>query len=168
MLRKAVYLALALSPSLAMPSLADPPLIDHQQVSCSLPGKHPRICATIADDGVIKRAKIFFRAEGQSAFYWSEMSLDFRNFCATLPVPDASITNVQYYLWAIDDGLEIERTNDLVMTVDATKTCNHPIIDDDPQRTASLVVYATSPKQGKKLQGFAPEGVEFVRVKKRR
>lgn len=158
----------ALGLALAGPSAADPPLIDHQQVPCSLPGKHPRICATIADDGVIKRAKIYFRAAGQSTFYWSEMHLDFRTFCATLPVPDADVTEVQYYLWAIDDGLEIERTNDLAMTVDPNASCDHPVIDEDPQRTSSLEVHATSHKQGKKLRGFADDGVTFHRVKKRR
>ena len=152
----------------AFPGAAAPPLIDHQEVSCSLPGKHPRICATIADDGVVKGAKIYFRAAGESTFYWSEMQLDFRSYCVTLPVPEASVTEVQYYLWAIDDGLEIERTKDLVMTVDANRTCDHPIIDDDPERTAHLVVHATSHKQGKRIRGFEPEGVEYLRVKKRR
>lgn len=152
---------------LATPLAAAPPLIDHQEVSCSLPGKHPRICATIADDGVVKRAKIYFRAAGQSTFYWSEMSLDFRKFCATLPVPEPEVKEVQYYLWAIDDGLEIERTKDLKMIVDADRTCDHPIIDEDPQRTAHLVVHATSRKQGKKLRGFLPQGVDYQRIKKR-
>lgn len=142
---------------------ADPPLIDHQEVSCSLQGKHPRICATIADDGVIKRAKIFFRAAGQSTFYWSEMELDFRNFCATLPIPDTSIQEVQYYLWAIDDDLELERTPDLSIIVDPDTSCDHPVIDEDPERTANLVVHATSKKQGKKLKDFDRTGVDYRR-----
>lgn len=145
---------------------ADPPLIDHQEVSCSLQGKHPRICATIADDGVIKRAKIYFRAAGQSTFYWSEMTLDFRNFCATLPIPDAAVKEVQYYLWAIDDGLEIERTSDLSIVVDPQKSCDHPVIDEDPERTSNLVVHATSKKQGKKLKGFDRTGVDYRRFQR--
>ncbi len=152
---------------LASPGTAAPPLIDHQEVSCSLPGKNPRICATVADDGVVKRAKIYFRAAGQSTFYWSEMDLDFRKFCATLPVPDPEVKEVQYYLWAIDDDLEIERTKDLTMTVDGDRTCNHPVIDEDPDRTARLVVHATSRKQGKKMSGFLPDGVDYQRIKKR-
>ena len=151
---------------LAAPGNATPPLIDHQEVSCSLPGKHPRICATIADDGIVKRAKIYFRAAGQSTFYWTEMSLDFRSFCATLPIPDSSVTEVQYYLWAIDDGLETERTKDLVMTVDANRSCEHPVIDEDPERTSNLVVHATARKQGKKIKGFLADGVEYQRIKR--
>lgn len=164
----AALASLALAATMtSSPALADPPLIDHQEVSCSLVGKNPRICATIADDGVIKRAKIYFRAAGQSTYYWSEMVLDFRNFCATLPVPTSSVTEVQYYLWAIDDGLETERTPDLSITVDPDTSCDHPVIDEDPERIAHLVVHATSRKQGKKLKGFEATGVDYRRIKKR-
>ena len=161
-------LALLASGSTAGPLLAaDAPIIEHQPVPCSLPAKHTRICALIADDGEIKKAKIYFRAKGESAFYWSEMGLDFRNFCATLPVPEPSVRAVEYHIWAIDDDLQTRRTTDFEISVDPEQSCPHPVLDEDPERTSRLVVYATTRKQGKKLRHFSAEGVTFYRIKKR-
>lgn len=145
----------------------DAPIIDHQPVPCSLPAKHTRICAIIADDGEIKKAKVYFRARGESAFYWSEMRLDFRNFCATLPLPEPSVPVVDYHIWAIDDELQTRRTTDFEISVAADQSCPYPVLDEDPERTSRLVVYATTRKQGKKLRHFLAEGVEFHRVKKK-
>ena len=149
------------------PLAAVDPVIDHQPVPCSLPGKHPRICATIADDGVVKRARLYFRAAGRASYYWSEMVLDFRTFCATLPVPLAETHEIEYHIWAVDDEMSIKRTTDFEMAVEAGKSCPNPIVDEDPERLASLVVSATTRDQGKKLLDFVAEGVEFRRVKKR-
>ena len=138
---------------------AEPPFIDHQAIPCSLPQAHPRICATIADDGTVKRAKLFFRAAGQSAWYWSEMVLDFRSFCATLPRPEAETEAIDYYLWAMDDAFETERTRDFRVPLDGG--CAHPVIDDDPERISHLEIHATVKKQKKKLYGFVDQGVDF-------
>jgi hypothetical protein len=146
---------------------AGEPLIDHQPLPCSLPGEHPRICATIADDGTIERAKVYFRPAGEPAYYWVEMELDFRQFCATLPVPEASLRKVEYHVWAVDDELEVKRTTDFEMVVDPDRACPSPSVDRDPERTSSIVVHATTRKQGKKLRGFVAEGVEFRRVRRR-
>lgn len=145
---------------------ADPPLIEHHPLSCSLADQHPRICATIADDGTVKRAKVYFRATGESAFYWSEMTLDFRAFCATLPIPSSSTLSVDYHLWAIDDELSTNRTKDFRITIDPRLTCDNPVIDEDPVRISNLVVWGTTKKQ-KKLKGFELSGVDFHRFSKR-
>ncbi len=159
------FTAWLLAACLTGPVLAEKPVIDHQPVVCSLPGKHPRLCAAMADDGTIKKARVFFRAAGQQAYYWSEMTWDGLRFCATLPVPAEPVRTVEYYLWAIDDEFLNERTITLEMTVDPERSCEHPVIDDDAERTSSLVVHATAKKQGKKLRLFAARGVRFVAVR---
>ncbi len=162
-----ISLTVLLAPLAALPAFAVDPVIDHQPVPCSLPGEHPRICATIADDGEVKRARVYFRPAGEAAYYFSEMALDFRDFCATLPIPDDSTRVVEYHVWTVDDDLGTKRTTDQPMTVDPEQSCPSPVIDQDPERTANLVVFATTREQGKKLEGFRAEGVDFRRIEKR-
>ncbi len=162
-----LVVALALA-GCALPLFADKPVIDHQPVVCSLPEKHPRICALVADDGAVRKVDVFFRAEGQTAFYRSEMVWDGIRYCATLPVPLKSISIVEYYVRAIDDEVLIERTIDFRMAVDPNRSCEYPVIDQDPERTSRLVVHATVAKQGRKIRGFERTGIaRFVPVKKR-
>lgn len=151
----------------AGPLFAADPIIDHQPVPCSLPGEHPRICATIADDGVVQRTRVYFRAAGEAAYYWTEMVLDFRNFCATLPVPEDSTPVVEYHIWVVDDELNTKRTTDEQMTVDPERSCTSPVIDQDPERTSNLVVFATTREQGKKIADFKDGGIDFRPVNKR-
>ena len=136
---------------------AEKPLIEHQPVTCSLPGEHPRICALVADDGAIKKADVYFRADGQRSFYRSPMTFDAVEYCATLPVPRKSVTAVSYYVRVIDDEALVERTVDHRIAVGGASTCEFPVIDDDPERASRLVVYATEPKQGKKIRSFDPK-----------
>ncbi len=165
MKRLAVALALA---GYSLPYLADKPVIEHQPVVCSLPQEHPRICALVADDGAVKKVDVFFRAEGQTAFYRSEMAWDGIRYCATLPIPLKSISIAEYYIRAIDDEALIERTIDFPVAVDPDLSCEYPVIDQDPERTSQLVVHATIAKQGKKIRGFERKGIaRFVPVKKR-
>jgi hypothetical protein len=167
--RVAISFAVALTMAGLVPALhADKPFIDHQPVVCSPPGKNSRICAVVADDGVVKRVEVFFRAVGQKAFYRSEMSWDAIRYCATLPLPHKSVRAIEYYVWVIDDEVLIERTPDQRISVDPGRSCEYPVIDDDPERISRLVVYATTPKQGKKIRSFKPTGiVRFVAAKKR-
>lgn len=161
----ALCLALAIC---ALPALAEKPVIDHQPVVCSLPEAHPRICALAADDGAVRRVDVFFRAQGQKAFYRSKMEWDAIRYCATLPVPQRSVKVVDYYIRAIDDEVQLERTIDFQISVDPNTSCEYPVIDQDPERTSRLVVYATVAKQGKKIRGFERDGIaRFVPVKKR-
>ncbi len=169
--RKPPTLALAacgLALFAAGPTAADKPIIDHQPVVCSVPEAHPRICALVADDGAVKKVDVFFRARGQAAFYRSRMDFDAINYCATLPIPSKSTSIVEYYVRAIDDEALIERTIDFKMAVDPDSSCEFPVVDQDPERASRLVVYATIPKQGKKIKGFERAGIaRFVPVKKR-
>ena len=167
MRKRILPLAMALAAG-ALPLLADKPVIEHQPVICSLPAEHPRICALAADDGAVKKVDVFFRAAGQTAFYRSGMTFDGIRFCATLPVPERSVRTVEYYVRAIDDEANIERTIDFDMAVDPNRSCEYPVTDQDPERTSQLVVYATIAKQGKKIKGFERQSVaRFVPVKKR-
>lgn len=138
---------------------ADEPVLDHQPVICSLPGKHARVCAYVADDGEVKRVRVYFRAEREDAFYWSDMVFDGIQYCATLPVPRGSVKGVEYYIWAVDDEFHSQRTRTHKISFVPQSPCEYPVFDEDPERTSNLVVHATSPKQGDSVKGFEDDGI---------
>lgn len=155
----AFALAVCLSGSAMAASSAEEPMIDHQPVECSVPGKNARICAYVLDDGEIKRVRTYFRAEGQDAFYWSDMAFDGIQFCATLPVAKNDVRVIDYYVWAVDDEFQTSRTREGKISLVPTSPCAYPVVDDDPQRTQELVVHATSEKQGGEVKDFEPTGI---------
>jgi hypothetical protein len=135
------------------------PIVDHQPVVCSLPGKNARICAYVADDGEVKRTRAYFRPAGKELFYWTEMTFDGIQYCATLPIAKSDVKGVDYYIWTIDDNFESTRTRTYTLSVVPEVPCEYPVFDDDPERTANLQVNATSPKQGDTLEDFSDKGV---------
>ena len=147
------------------PAMAEEPIVDHQPVVCSLPGKNPRICAYVADDGEVKRTRAYFRPEGKDLYYWTDMTFDGIQYCATLPIAKSDVKGVEYYVWTIDDNFESKRTRTYTIAIGSEAPCEYPVYDEDPERTANLEVNATSPKQGDKLEDFSDKGVvKFVPI----
>lgn len=147
---------------------ADEPVIDHQPITCTLPEKYPRICTYVADDGEVKRARVFFRAKGQEAFYWTDMTFDGIQYCATLPAPKKTVRSIEYYIWAVDDAFTTQRTRTFELTF-LQSGCDYPVFDEEPERTSKLVVNATSDKQGKKIDGFSEQGItQFIPFEKKK
>ena len=144
------------------------PTIDHQPVECSTPEKNTRICAYVLDDGEVKRVRVYFRAEKQEAFYWSDMAFDGIQFCATLPVAKKDVATLEYYVWAVDNDFLSTRTRSNLVSLSPTAPCAFPVIDEEPERIANLVVNATSEKQGAAIQEFEDRGItQFVPLRKK-
>ncbi len=161
----ATVLAIASSAALVF---SEEPLVDHQPVLCSLPGKNPRVCAYVADDGEVKRTRAYFRAAGKELFYWTGMTFDGIQYCATLPIAKSNVKGVEYYVWAIDDGFESKRTRTYTISIVPEVPCEYPVFDDDPERTSRLEVNATSAKQGETLEDFSDKGVvKYVPITRR-
>ena len=149
-------------------AFADEPTLDHQPVECTVAEKNPRICAYVLDDGEIKRVRVYFRSDRQDAYYWSTMAFDGIQFCATLPLAKGNVQAIDYYVWAVDDEFQITRTRPYEISLRKTASCSYPVIDEDPERIASLVVNATSGKQGDKIKDFEQSSVsQFIPAKKR-
>lgn len=158
---------LAQSKSPAPAGANEEPTIDHQPIECSVPGKNTRVCAYVLDDGEVKRVRVYFRADKQDAFYWSDMTFDGIQFCATLPVAKNNVSRVEYYIWAVDDQFQSIRTRSYSISFEPTSPCAYPVVDDDPERISKLVVHATAEKQGDEIEQFEKQGIaEFVAAKK--
>jgi len=138
-------------------AVADEPIVDHQGVPCNPPESFPRVCAFLADDGEVKAARVYFKTSSQERFYWVEMRYDGVEFCGTLPRPGRRQTDVEYYVWAIDDEYTASRSDDVRMKID--DSCAYPVVDEDPERTSNVVVHATSKRQGHQINGFDRESV---------
>ena len=143
----------------AAAAFSEEPLVDHQPVLCSLPGKNPRVCAYVADDGEVKRTRAYFRAAGKELYYWTAMTFDGIQYCATLPIAKSDVKGVDYYIWTIDDEFESKRTRTYTMSITPEVPCEYPVFDDDPGRTSNVEVNATSEKQGEELSDFSDKGV---------
>jgi hypothetical protein len=142
----------------------DPPEIDHQPWACTVPGKPISICAKITDDSAVARARVFFRATDEKAYNFVEMAFGGLDYCATLPAPrQGKIKSIDYYLAATDDGFNTQRTSTYLMHIQSEGLCEFPPIEKDAGRAASIKVFATLAKQGKRLPDeFDPSGVTFV------
>jgi hypothetical protein len=153
---------LALLPLAA--AAAESPRVDHQPVPCTVPGQPLSLCATITDDGQVAKARVYFRAAGERFYSFVEMAFGGISFCGTLPAPrEGKVGTIEYYVQGVDDEYDAQRTSTYQMNVLPEAMCEFPPVEKDPARTAAIVVHATSPKQGKKLDdAFASTGVSFV------
>lgn len=157
--------ALPLALLLALPLAAradDPPKIEHQPPPCTVPGKAVSLCAGVSDDGQVAKARIFFKPEGDEYFSSVDMSFGGINYCGILPAPrEGKLKAFDYYIQAVDDQFQPERTSTFRVNVQPEGTCGFPPVAKGGPFT--ITVQASSRKQGKKLPGeFESAGVTFV------
>jgi hypothetical protein len=147
---------------------AEEPDVAHQPSPCTIPDKPVSLCANVTDDGQVAKVRIYFRPAGDKYYSFVDMAFTGINFCGTLPAPRAKkVQAVDYYVQGVDDQYETRRTSTYQLNVQPDGVCEFPPIEKDAARAAAITVYATSPKQGKKLPDeFLSTGVTFVPVKK--
>jgi hypothetical protein len=147
------------------PAWAEPPSVDHQPSPCTLPEKPVSLCASIADDGQVAASRIYFRPAGEKFYSFVDMVFGGLSFCGTIPGPrTGKMQTIEYYVQAVDDQYESQRTSTFNMNVSAE--CEFAPVEKDAARAASIKVHATSQKQGKKLpEEFVATGVTFVPVR---
>ena len=140
----------------------DPPRIEHQPPPCTVPGHAVSLCAGVSDDGQVGKVRIFFRPEGADYFSSVEMAFGGINYCGVLPAPrEGKLKAFEYYIQALDDQFQPERTSTFRVNVQPEGVCGFPPVASGGPFT--FTVQATNKKQGKKLpDGFDSAGVTFV------
>lgn len=149
------------------PALADdPPAIEHQPAACAIPDKAISLCAAISDDSKVAKARIYFRKAGEDFYNYVEMVFQGLNYCGTVPAPrEGRIKTLEYYLQAIDDQFQPQRTSTFQMAIQPEGMCEFPPVEKDAKRAASIRVFASNKKQGNKFpDDFVTAGVTFVPV----
>jgi hypothetical protein len=156
-----------LAAMVSVAAAAEEPDVVHQPSPCTVPGKPISLCASVTDDGQVAKARVYFRPAGEKFYSFVEMAFTGINFCATLPAPrEGKATAVDYYVQGVDDQYETKRTSTYQLSIQPDGVCEFPPLEKDAAKAAAITVYATSPKQGKKLPGgFQSTGVTFVPVK---
>ena len=147
----------------------EPPIIEHQPYPCTVPNRAMSICASISDDAMVSKARVYFRPEKEKYYNYADMVFSGLNYCATLPAPrEGKTRGLQYYIQAVDDGYNTQRSSTFSMAVQQSELCGFPPLEKDLEKAKSITVYGTHHKQGKKLNDkFVRTGVSFVPVKKR-
>jgi hypothetical protein len=158
--------AIALAMLAATEALAnDPPAVDHQPALCTVPDKPLALCAAVSDDGNVAVARIYFRKVGEDYYSYVAMSFTGVSYCGTLPAPREKAKAVEYYVHAIDDSYQPQRTSTFRLPVQPEGMCEFPPVAKDGAKAAAIKVFATNRKQGRKLDdAFAPTGVTFVPI----
>ena len=150
-----------------VPALADdPPSVEHQPVPCAIPEKAISLCAAISDDGTVAKARIYFRKAGDDFYNYVDMVFGGLNYCGTVPgVREGKMKTLEYYIQAIDDQFQPQRTSTFQMSIQPEGQCEFPPLEKDAKRAASIRVFASNKKQGGKLPDeFVATGVTFVPV----
>jgi hypothetical protein len=144
----------------------DAPVVEHQPLPCTVPQKPIGLCATASDDNQVARVRAHFRPRGADFYSYVELAFTGLNHCGTLPGPrDGKVAAIEYYVQAVDDQYQITRTSTYQINIQPEGVCEFPPLEKDPQRAASIKVFATNKKQGRKLDdAFSPAGVSFVPV----
>jgi hypothetical protein len=156
---------------LAVPLAAradDPPVIDHTPLPCTVPEAAISLCATISDDNRVATARLYFRRAGEDFYQFSDMAFTGVSYCGIIPGPrEGKMKSIEYYIQAVDDQFQPNRTSTYNMNVQPEGVCEFPP-RADAKKAAGIKVFATNRKQGTKLDGaFVQTGVTFVPVPSR-
>ncbi len=156
--------ATALALLAASPAVAnDPPAVEHQPALCTVADKPLRLCAAVSDDGNVAVARVYFRRLGEDYYSFVAMSFTGVSYCGTLPAPREKAKAIEYYVHAVDDTYQPQRTSTFRLPIQPEGVCEFPPVVKDPAQASAIKVWATNRKQGKKLDdGFVPTGVTFV------
>jgi len=159
-MRKLLAPALVLTAALAAAN--DPPAIDHVPALCTVADKPIALCAAISDDGNVAVARVYFRREGEDYYSFVPMTFTGVSWCGTMPAPREKAKTIEYYVNAVDDSYQPQRTSTFRLPIKPEGVCEFPPTVE-PAKAGAIKVFATNRKQGKKLDdAFALAGVTFV------
>ena len=145
----------------------DPPVVEHQPALCTVPEKPLSLCAAISDDGTVATARIYFRRAGEDYYSFVDMAFTGVSYCGTIPGPREKTKAIEYYIQAVDNAYQPQRTSTFRLAVQPEGVCEFPPLEKDRARAAAIRVFATNRKQGRTLDdGFVGTGVSFVPASK--
>jgi hypothetical protein len=84
--------------------------IAHDAVGCVVAGQFPRFEARIEPAEGVGRARVLFRADGSSAWYFVEMKAAAGTWAGVLPKPTPALKRFSYYVEATGTAFEEGRT----------------------------------------------------------
>jgi len=163
MIAPGALVVLLLSPEASR--AGEPPTVEHQPALCAELGKPLSLCAAISAEGNVATARLYFRRAGEDFYSFVNMAFTGVSYCGTLPGPREKTKAIEYYIQAVDDAYQPQRTSTFRLPIQPEGVCEFPPVEKDKAKAAAIKVSATNRKQGKKLDdGFDPTGVTFVAI----
>jgi len=101
----------------------DPPAVEHQPALCTVPEKPFSLCAAISDDGNVATARLYFRRAGEDYYAFVNMAFTGVSYCGTLPGPREKAKAIEYYVQAVDDNYQPQRTSTFRLPVQPEGVC---------------------------------------------
>ncbi len=129
--------------------------IDHKAVGCIVAGKFPKMNACFVPNSDVARARIYFRAEGGTSWYYVEMKSDAPCMSGILPKPRKELIDkhINYYVHVTDKSFTEAQTEEY-----------DPIVVDSEGKCKDKLVAAALPKAAVQVfpslpAGFAAGGI---------
>lgn len=97
MIRRALACTVAFTLA-AAPALPQAIAIDHQEVGCLVADNYPEMTACFTPSSEVARARLQFRAAGGGPWYYVEMQPGGACYSGTLPKPQKSTKEIEYYI----------------------------------------------------------------------
>jgi hypothetical protein len=94
-----------------------PVTIEHQRVGCVVSGKFPRLESRMDPADAVAHARLYFRAEAGSAWYFVEMKRAAAVFQGVLPKPKKDARRIHYYIETTSRDLTTSRTEEFAPEV---------------------------------------------------
>jgi hypothetical protein len=87
------------------------PSIDHKPIECIVAEQFPKLDAGFLPKD-IARGRVYFRAVGQTHWYWVAMTAEAGRYAAVLPKPKKDTKKIDYYVEGLDKASLEGRTKD--------------------------------------------------------
>jgi hypothetical protein len=117
--------------------------IDHKAVGCVVADRYPRFEARLEPAESVKKARVFFRGEGTSAWYAVAMKPAGPVFAAVLPKPNKTLHSFSYYVEVADAALATSRTQEYTAKVVADQgACGKEVLGVPVAGASSVLVEA--------------------------
>ncbi len=134
---------------------AQAPEIQHVPIPCVAPGAYPVIDAVILPGADIRTAKVYFRSNKYSKFYYLEMAFDGTAFSTALPKPSLETEEFVYYIEAVDVTFNNSIGDEHVAEIRESCQAEGPSLDEAPE----LLVGATESGVSASPPGFQTVGI---------
>jgi hypothetical protein len=136
---------LSLSPALALAQSVE---IDHKAVGCIVVGKYPKMSSCFTPASSLARARVYFRPEGVSSWYYVDMKSDQPCFAGILPKPGKKLVGkkIEYYVEAQDRGFNPARTAEYApIVVNSAQECKKEVPVAPFLNNATVAVFPSLP-----------------------
>jgi PKD repeat protein len=138
----------ALGLALLLPggALAQGVAIDHKEIGCIVAGKYPKMNACFAPASLVKKARVYFRPETLSAWYYVEMDSDAPCFSGVLLKPSKALIDKKIFYYVDVEGGGTGRTPEYAPVVVASeRDCKSKLPLAPLSATGPVEVYPSFP-----------------------